>query len=204
MHRRRYFWAALACLAIGGLSIAALRLVDVTDTEVQGALNLFFQAAGAVAAVLSVVLAVVGLRRERPPQAAAAEGSSSAATSTHRGSYLEVRDADQSLRTYVEQMQAVIGAHPAQPKQFVELSAVSEPSARHEPVLTPRLELITLESEPRSADGPVDVIDLSAIADGFMNGSRHVALLGEPGSGSRAPASTPPGLRPASTGCPCT
>jgi HEAT repeat protein len=175
----RSFRRALVALLVLGASYAAFQWIDVTDPKVQGLLNLFFQALGALAGVAALAFTGQGVRqqaRSAPPPSA----ESPAGTGTGQPpAYVETEDPDRSLRTYLAQMRARVLRLGAEPMGFVEQLAASGTGGRPDPELLPHMEWLRRRDQQTFSNAVPEPIDLFDIHTRFD----RAVLLGDPGSG---------------------
>ncbi len=170
----RYLWFALGFISLFAGSLAALLLLNVSNTRIGSALNLALGVVATCAAAGGFVFSILGRKDSAPP-------------TSPNGIYppepfpvqisIAGRDRQSSLESYVTKMQLRLHDLGMSLSSFVPLTLTADPDLSDD--LLPELEWTNRGRRadyPRTESERIDLLDIP-------NRFNHVVLLGEPGSG---------------------
>ena len=180
----RYFYVALAAVVVLAGSVAAILLLDLSDTGTKNQVELLLKAIGVCATVASAVFTILGGKAKAASQSTPTDRVDSGQSAFARGSSAATQDEAESLREFVAQMRRKIEELGWEQQRFIELTTTveSDGPASDETDALPRL--VNLEWVERGRQGELVAANAGTIElEDIPRRFRRVAMLGEPGSG---------------------
>jgi HEAT repeat protein len=177
----KYLWSALAFVALFAACLAALLLLDVSNTHVEDAVNVALTAVTTCTAVAGSVLAIAGKKKQKESSTRDFPESISVSDLPVVRIASAERDRESSLATYIGQMRSRLVDLGMDQRSFISLSTIADSPQDRTPgsEFMPNLEWMNKRASTELLNAEPEKIELLKIPDKFD----RTVLLGEPGSG---------------------
>ena len=176
----RYLWLALGLLLLLAASLAAILLLDVSNTRVENGISLALKAIATCATVGSAVFGILGRSKKEKAETATHQVIIPPANTSPVRILHADRDQKSSFSTYYRNMRDLILELSKDQRSFVPMTTISDVASVQAigSGILPKLEWMSRRANPQYVSAEPEEIELFKIPD-----FRQAVLLGEPGSG---------------------